>query len=323
MISILYKFFGKYYRKFNILFSVFFLGNFKLPKKKYNNHEKIFLEIKSMKIDVLKEELDKKKLFPSFKKFKEELRKIIFNNKKLRNFLSIDVIHKVMFGLNRILFYKELKILKNDKRWNSHWKKIITEQPVGNPIPYFLYPKSSGNRIHDVYNLFKLTEIKGSNNINSTVIEFGAGYGNFCNLFFKLNKIENYIIYDLLEVNLIQYYYLKMLGFKVILNPKYMNKEKTIYLFNNINQLNNFIKNINLKKSIFISNWGLSETPIYLRKKFNKILKNSNQKFFAFQENFGNVNNLNYFNKLLKNEKISIECQKRANENHYYFFSSK
>ena len=77
----------------------------------------------------------------------------------------------------------------------------------------------------------------------------------------------------MLEVNLIQYYYLKMLGYQVILNPKFLSK-KSIYLFNNINELKKFINKINLNKTIFLSNWGLSETPLFLKRNLKKLLKN-------------------------------------------------
>ena len=277
----------------------------------------------SMKELVLSENLDNKKLFPSFKQFKKDLKNIIFNSEKLKNFLSLDNIHKIMFGLNRFFFYNELKILKKDKYWKTHWNKIIKEQKIGNPVPFFLYPDSSGNRIHDTYNLMKLSKIKNQIYYNNTVLEFGGGYGNFCNLFLNLYSIKNYIIYDLLEVNLIQYYYLKMLGYQVILNPKFLSKKKSIYLFNNINELKKFINKINLNKTIFLSNWGLSETPLFLKNEFEKIIKKSNLRFFAFLEKFKNINNLQYFNKLLKNNNPYFEYHKRANEKHYYFYSSK
>jgi len=75
--------------------------------------------------------------------------KKIFNllkNGKLTNFLRKNFIQKMFFLHNRIFILKELLELKKDKNW-KFYKKLIEEDNVGNPIRYFLYPKSSGNKI--------------------------------------------------------------------------------------------------------------------------------------------------------------------------------
>ena len=43
------------------------------------------------------------------------------------------------------------------KNWNL-WKKLLVENNVGNPVNYFLYKKSSGNRIRQVYHLKKFVD---------------------------------------------------------------------------------------------------------------------------------------------------------------------
>ena len=70
--------------------------------------------------------------------------------------------------------------------------------------------------------------------------------------FFKINKKINYTIYDMYEVNLLQYYYLKMNNH----NPKLNSYKNKINLINRLNDLKKF-KNNNL----LIANWSLSEFP--------------------------------------------------------------
>ncbi len=321
MIKLIYSNIGKIYRKTNAFLSVIFLNKFQIEHFNLKKHNKLFLSIKKNEKKVNNTKISKKDVFDSFAIFKKNIRSIIFDSDKLKKFLSEDEIHKVMFGLNRLLFLKELFLVKNDNKWSSTWSKIIKEERIGNPIPFFLYPVSSGNRIHEVYNIMKLTHFNNSQNKIENVIEFGGGYGGFCNLYKKIFKVKKYIIYDLLEVTYIQFYYLKMLGYDVSINSSKINSRNHVYLFNDQKKLNYFLNKISFKRTMFISNWGLSETPTHLRKKFEKYIKKTNVAYLAFQENFGKVNNLKYFNKIFSERKNKLNRYSRLGENHYYLFS--
>ena len=227
MIQFLYSNIGKVYRKINILLSIIFLNNFQLENLNLQKHYKLFSTINKDRKKIEKTKIYKKDIFNSFAKFKKNIRSILFDSNRLKSFLSEDEIHKVMFGLNRILFLKELLLIKKDNRWKSKWSKIIKEDKVGNPIPFFLYPKSSGNRIHEVFNIMKLTSFSNKQNKIENILEFGGGYGSFCNLYKKLFKVKKYIIYDLLEVTYIQFYYLKMLGYDVSINSLKINSKRS------------------------------------------------------------------------------------------------
>jgi hypothetical protein len=52
-----------------------------------------------------------------------------------------------------IKFLNEILKFKSDT-----WNKLLIENPVGNPVPFFLYKKSSGNRIRHVFLLKKIFE---------------------------------------------------------------------------------------------------------------------------------------------------------------------
>ena len=80
----------------------------------------------------------------------------------------------------------ELRELKRDKNWKL-WSNLLNENNIGKPIPYFLYPKSSGNRIRQVYiikKFFDTVKIEKLRDIKN-IIEIGGGYGCFADIFKK------------------------------------------------------------------------------------------------------------------------------------------
>jgi hypothetical protein len=225
---------------------------------------------------------------------------------------------------------KELCELQKDKnKWNL-WKKLLIENSVGDPIRYFLYPKSSGNRIRQVYHLKKYFDYSKINLFRiKYILEIGGGYGCMAQIFKKINKNCTYVIFDTPEVNLLQYYYLQMNKIPVVMNKIegmkvcLINKLTIIKKFNNIVDKN--------KSSLFIANWSISEMPIKLRDNILNRIKNFDYSLISFQEKFENINNINYFlrykkkiNKkcLVKIEKLKYYKKNFLNKsNHFYFFS--
>ena len=59
------------------------------------------------------------------------------------------------------------------------------------------------------------------------------------------------------------------------------------------------IKPLILEKNYcFIANWSVSEFPLKFRKKFFNTISRSKYSIISFQENFENINNLKFFNKV-------------------------
>lgn len=247
----------------------------------------------------------------------------LLKKRELTNFLRKNFIQKMFFVHNRLFILKELLELKKDKNWILY-KKLIEEDNVGNPVRYFLYPKSSGNRINHVYHLSVLTK---EFNINlkklNNVFEFGGGYGCMARIFSKINKRTAFTCFDTNIVNLLQYYYLNQNNLDVGFS-----KKNKFHLISNIKKINTRYSN-----SLFIANWSLSETPINFRKKFIKSIKNSKLILISFQENFENIDNLKYFNNLKKNleKKFEIKIIKNEfykgnffkNQKHFFFIAKK
>ena len=289
------------FRKLLASLSFFYKNNLKLVKK----NDPIILNTIKRKLNKLSfENKNLKKTHNIFNK------KIIYLLKKesLTNFLRNNFVQKMFFVHNRLFILKELNKLRNNKNW-KFYKKIINEDNVGDPIRYFLYPKSSGNRINHTYHLSILSSEFNVNlkKINK-VFEFGGGYGCMARIFSKINKKVSYTCFDTNYVNLLQYYYLKQNNLNVGFS-----KKNDFYLISNLKNNKNYFSN-NISNYIFIANWSLSETPIKFRKKFYNLIKNSQLILICFQEKFEKINNLKYFQNMEKKLKHNFKLKIIKNE---------
>lgn len=244
--------------------------------------------------------------------------------KQLLNFLQVGFVQQMFFIHNRIFIIFELLELFKDKKW-SFWKKLISEDNIGNPVRFFIYPYSSGNKIHQIFHLKKFNDFSEINLREfDNVIEFGGGYGNMAKTFKKINPEINYIIFDTIEVNLLQYYYLRKSNIKVTIDCF---KKKQVNLINNLKILRKTINKIKYrKKTLFIANWSLSEVPISFRNKINFLIKSIDYQIISYQDYFEKINNKKYFEKIMKNnlrkKRMSIIQNMRSKTNNYYLFSS-
>ena len=281
----------------------------------------IFNEVLSLASKINYKEENKKKTHKIFSKNIINLIK----NKKLLNFLQNGFVQQMFFVHNRLFILFQLIELLFDKNYKI-WKNIIKEDTIGNPVRYFLYPISSGNKIHQAYHLKKFMEfskIKLENFDN--IVEFGGGYGVMAKMLLTVNKEIKYYIFDTPEVNLLQYYYLKRSGFEVGFK---FNSNKKIILINDYLILKKIILNIDKrKKNLFIANWSFSEINNSLRAKLDFIKKKIDYQIIAYQEKFENINNKIYFEKLnkfnLRMGRYSKIIEMVHKKNNYYLFSWK
>jgi hypothetical protein len=255
----------------------------------------------------------------------------LINDKKLINFLRNSFVQKMFFIHNRLFIKNELDEIIKDKKFLFLWKNLLKEDEAGDPIRYFLYPESSGNRIRQVYHLKKFCDFS---NINirtiKKVIEIGGGYGCMTRIFFKISQKIKYIIFDTLEVNLLQYYYLKINKLKVGIE----NKRTKINLIYSINKFNNCINKRDNSNTLLIANWSLSEMPLKLRNKILKLIFKIPYILISFQDKFENINNIKYFKKIKnildrKGYKTLISSLQHYNSaflntnRHFYLFAKK
>jgi hypothetical protein len=293
-----------------------------------------FCNFLSFPNNLLKEKKDKKKLELQIF-LKEKVKNIINNNSnklkthdifsnnvlnliinlKLNNFLRYSFIQKMFFVNNRIyLIIFLLKILKKNKFAN-----LLKEESIGNPLAFFLYRSTSGNRIRLLYHLLEYTNYKLLK--TDIFIEIGGGYGCMANLINKYSSHKKYIIFDTPEVILLQYYYLKNLNY----NVGFDSENFKIILVCNLNKLNTLLKRFTNYKKFLISNWALSEMPIHFRNKLSSLLLTSENFLISFQSSFEAIDNVQYFNsirnRLADTKLFPISEMNFLNKNkHYYFF---
>tara|TARA_A100001015_G_scaffold311807_1_gene415766 strand:- start:3424 stop:4404 length:981 start_codon:yes stop_codon:yes gene_type:complete len=238
-----------------------------------------------------------KNLTNTHKVFSNKIYRLILSG-KIRYFLNFGFIQQMFFIHNRLFIFREFLEIFKDKNF-FFWKKILEEDVPGFPPRYFLYPKSSGNRIHQTYHLYKFKKFYKKNLRKfDLVFEFGGGYGNMARTFKKINPNSIYIIFDTKPVNLIQWYYLSLLKIDSSLSIK---SKSNIFLINNLNDLDVLLNKYNYKNSLFIANLSLSEVPVPFRNKILSYTKNFGSRLISFQKKFENINNYDYFQNLKKN----------------------
>ena len=281
----------KFLRQISIILSA---TNFR--KKKFNKYK--HNKVQNVILRKLPKLFLKNPRLSTHKNLSNEILQIIKSN-KLKNFLRNALVQNIFFIHNRLFIFYELRELKKDKNWKL-WKNLLIENDIGEPIRYFLYQESSGNRIRQVYIIKKFFDsFKDGIDIKKIerVVEIGGGYGCMADIFSKFQKKINYTIYDMFEVNLLQYYYLKMNNH----NPSINKINGNLNLINKISDLNKFVRS--KKNYIFIANWSISEFPLKFRHQFISAIKNSRYSIISFQENFEGINNYKFFKRILKNLK--------------------
>ena len=255
-----------------------------------------------------------KKITSSWETFKRTAYNFILKN-NFHNFLNWPIIKKTMFVIEANYLNFELNYIKNS---NKNFQKILPEDLWGTPTPSELDRSTSGNRIHHTYLIAKYeTETNLSINTFKTIFEFGGGYGSFARLIHRLNFDGIYIIFDFDIFNIIQYNYLEKFGYNVYVQSEiYIGNG--IYLFNDLNVLNKFTKNINV--DLFIATWSLSESDLTTRNNIQNILTNSSHYLLAFQSEFDSIDNIDYFRNKLSKQNMNIKKLDHMGNGQNYLF---
>jgi len=228
------------------------------------------------------------------------LRELVVNH-DVRKFLRWDVVTKTMFINAASYVSKELAYLKIRPDWHIRWRKAIKESPAGLPKPYPFYPLSSGNLIHHGYHLANFEEKTESQVQNlQYIFEFGGGYGSMCRLFYNLGFHGKYVLFDLPAFSALQKYYLRTLGLPVQTDATFIEMKDGIRCISDIDYLREISgklqKQTEVDNSLFIATWSLSESPTSIRDSILPMTADFTSFLLAYQDNFGEVNNLDFFN---------------------------
>jgi len=216
-----------------------------------------------------------------------------------REFLRWDVVSKTMSVAFAGYIQQELDYLKTRPDWKTRWSPSIVESAVGHPIPYWKYPRSSGNLIHHACHVAQFEEKTGSavHDIKF-VFEFGGGYGSLCRLFHNLGFQGPYLIFDLPGFSALQQFYLKSSGVPVHPVQRFPEETGGAFCVSDLDLLREMLLHYpDVGSSLFIATWSISETPLDLRQRVLPLLAGFNFFLMAYQDRFGEVRNSEEFRK--------------------------
>lgn len=217
-----------------------------------------------------------------------------------REFLRWDVIRKTMFVSNQLYIKRELNYLLHLSEWEKRWREALVEVSTGHPLPYPLYPKSSGNLIHQAYHLAQFEEkTRICIHVLNFVFEFGGGYGSMCRLFHNLGFRGKYVIFDLPAFSALQRFYLKSLNIPLLSTTSFWEGNRGVLCISDYGELKTLFscKPLGKNLSMFVATWSLSEAPIDLRMAITSLIVEYGAFLIAYADAFGEVNNIEFFNK--------------------------
>ena len=219
----------------------------------------------------------------------------------IREFLQWDVIRANMFSSNTLYVIPELHYLKKHPDWERKWKRVLREDSIGRPTPFIFYPSSSGSLIHHAYHLAefeKNTHVPLSN--YNVVLEFGAGYGSLCRLFFRLNpKPKRYICFDLPSFSLLQRYFLKSIGIPVLEVEDFLNSDNCVICLSDRKELNDLLDRLDEVggKKLFIACWSISEAEDSIKADVERMTRDFDGNLIGWSQFLNEEDNLKFFEK--------------------------
>lgn len=218
-------------------------------------------------------------------------------NDEPREFLRWDVMLKTMVVAYASYVGREFKYLKRLRDWDSRWRGVLEESPVGHPVPYWRYPKSSGNLIHHAYHWAQFEEKTGLRVDDvDFVFEFGGGYGSMCRLIHRLGFKGRYLLFDLPSFSALQRFFLKSTNMTVFPIESFTMAQGGIVCISELEQLTEILTNhIRPADAIFIGTWSVSEVPVRLRDTILALVSSFRAFLIAYQARFGEVDNIEFF----------------------------
>ncbi len=214
--------------------------------------------------------------------------KYLIQNNDPRFFLSWPVIQKTMFANSYLAIEKESQNLLK-----FNYLHRIKESKFGFPLPFISHLSLSGNILHLAHHLlaYEKTTNKKIKNMD-LIFEFGGGYGSMSRLVYEFGFKGKYVIFDFPIFSALQAFYLRKMGYSVSMTSK---NEASIYCLSSLEEIEKVLVSNNMKNSMFIATWSLSESPMSVRKSISPLFKYFSSYLIAYQKSFGNVDNLKYF----------------------------
>jgi len=234
------------------------------------------------------------------------LRELVLNDDP-REFLRWDVILKTMVATYASYIGPELKYLKSLPDWSNRWTEAIKESSVGHPVPHWRYPDSSATLIHHAYHWAQFEEKTAirAHDIKC-VLEFGGGYGSMCRLLHNLGFAGKYVLFDLPAFSALQKFFLKSIGITVLPIDAFEMARSGVLCISDLEKLKAVLSgHIEVSNSLFIATWSISEVPISLRNAILPPISPFKGFLIAYQSQFREVNNIDFFRNWRETQKDS------------------
>ena len=214
-----------------------------------------------------------------------------------REFLRWDVIGYTMYVNSPGYIATELKYLKSQSDWNSRWREAIQESAVGHPLPYWRYPRSSGNLIHHAYHIAQFEEKTGTRIADvETIFEFGGGYGCMCRLVHDMGFRGRYVIFDLPGFSSLQQFYLNSYGLSAHSVESFGSSKHGIVCVSDYELLDGLLDSTTDGRSAaLIATWSLSETPTAFRESILSLTSEFDAFLISSQSHYKEVDNIEFF----------------------------
>lgn len=212
-----------------------------------------------------------------------------------RRFLRWPVLHP-MYRRDAPYIGQWLAYLRAHPDWPSRWRPAIRESAVGDPRPFFDYRPSSGNLLHQAYQVCRfedLTRVRLSD--VDFILEFGGGYGALCRLVHALGFRGTYAIYDFPEFTALQRFYLRAHGLRVAPGPRVEPGRPGIVTVSTLGELDAALEGRRPGPAALVGLWSLSEAPVDLRDAVMARVTTFDVFLFGYHPQFGEVNNTAWF----------------------------
>ncbi|HKB26602.1 MAG TPA: hypothetical protein VKG64_16325 [Methylomirabilota bacterium] len=211
-------------------------------------------------------------------------------------FLRWDVVRSTMVKRGRAPVAHELRHLRRRPDWKLRWRPALRESTAGSPRPFHLYPRSSGNLIHQAYHLCRFEEATGlSLPTLPYVVEFGGGYGSLCRLFHQMGFAGTYVIFDLPEVSALQRFFLRSLGITTLKARDARDPVHGAVTVSDLGELRRLLRARPPGLAAFVAQWSLGETPVALRRLVLPEVAGLDAYLLGYTERFEGIDNRGFF----------------------------
>lgn len=211
-------------------------------------------------------------------------------------FLRWPPVRRTMVKRNPRSALSELAHLRARGDWPDRWRPALRETTLGAPRLLPRWPWSSANLIYQAYHLCRFEEVTGrSLTAMRTIVEFGGGYGRFCQLVHDLGFSGTYVIFDLPEVAVLQRFYLRHVGLTVSEARATGLPDRGVVTAVGLRDLRPLLDTRSPGETAFIAIGSLSESPLSLRDALRPTLAAFDAFLIFYAAEHNDIDNRAYF----------------------------